>query len=436
MRRAAKIAAVVAALLLAIAPSASAQDAVTTRQAAELAAELDAVRDSISVSERRATELTEEIEAMGTDRAQLNAELIAAARRVGLAEIEVDAVEERLLGLRAEESRIAARLDDEDRGIAGLVASMQRIGLSPPPAMVVDPADALSSARAAILLAAVLPQLRARAQLVLTDLEALRQVRTAAEAEEAVLRENLNTLSEERLRIATMIEARKRGVLRATEALAAEQERAEALAAEAASLDQLVEAMEREIETVTQAAEAARAAAENAVEPAAAGDDAIRLAFADADRSEPAVPFPSARGYLRVPVNGVRVLDFGASDGFGGTAQGVSIVTRAEAQVVSPADGWVVYRGPYLNYGQIVILNAGNGFNILLAGLDSVAVELGQFVLMGEPVGQMGARTIAQTVATGAGMSRPTLYIELRNDGTPIDPAEWWASEPPAVLEG
>ncbi|MEX0628101.1 MAG: peptidoglycan DD-metalloendopeptidase family protein [Cucumibacter sp.] len=112
------------------------------------------------------------------------------------------------------------------------------------------------------------------------------------------------------------------------------------------------------------------------------------------------------------------------------------MVTRAEAQVVAPADGWVVYKGPYLNYGQIVILNAGLGYNIVLAGLDSTAVELGQFVLMGEPLGQMGTRTTGQTVATSAGMSRPTLYIEIRSDGAPIDPSEWWAPAPPETLEG
>ena len=378
-----------------------AQSALATREAADIEAELDRVRDSITVSRQRAAELAAEIDAMGNDRARLNAELIAAAQRVKLAEIEVGDIEERLFSLRAEEAVITARLDDEDRGIAGLIAALQRIGRNPPPALIVNPADALGSARAAVLLSAVLPQLRQKADQVLTDLRALEQVKQAAQGEEAELRANLSTLGEERLRIATLIEARKRGVVRAGEALQAEQARAEELAARASSLDQLISAMEAQIEAVSDAAAAARAADETAISPPpGAGDDPIRLAFANAERREPAVPFQAARGHLVLPVSGVRVLDFGAADGFGGTSQGVSIVTRAEAQVVAPADGWVVYRGPFLNYGQIVILNAGLGYNILLAGLDSSAVELGQFVLMGEPLGQMGARTIGQTVAT------------------------------------
>ena len=87
-----------------------------------------------------------------------------------------------------------------------------------------------------------------------------------------------------------------------------------------------------------------------------------------------------------------------------------------------------MYKGPYLNYGQIIILNTGEDYTVLLAGLEAVTVNLGQFVLMGEPVGVMGSRTIGRTVATSAGNSRPTLYIELRKNNQPIDPTGWWAS--------
>ncbi len=412
-----------------------AQDGVQTPGAEDLAAELEAVRQSITVSEERAEELTRQIEAMGDDRAQLNAELIAAAQRVKLTEIEVDDAEERLVGLRTEEARIRSRLESENRGITSLVASLQRIGRSPPPALIVDPGDALGSARSAMLISAVLPQLRERAAQVRTDLDAFNEVKQAALDQEALLRVNLSTLTEERLRIATLIEARKRGAERATEALEAEQQRAEELAARAQSLGQLIEVMETEVDSVSAAAEAARAADADAAD-APTLPDPIRTAFADVGRTEPAIPFPRASGYLTLPTSGVRVLDFGAADGFGGTSQGISIVTRAEAQVVAPADGWVVYAGPYLNYGQILIFNVGGGYNVVLAGLEATSVQLGQFVLMGEPVGQMGTKTIGQTVATGAGMSRPTLYIEFRDNGSPVDPARWWASAPTETLKG
>ena len=94
---------------------------------------------------------------------------------------------------------------------------------------------------------------------------------------------------------------------------------------------------------------------------------------------------------LPLPVNGVRIREFGASDSLGGTEKGLSIATRAGAQVTAPCDGWVVYAGPFRNYGQLLILNAGGGYHVLLAGMDRISVDLGQFVLTGEPVAVMGS---------------------------------------------
>jgi septal ring factor EnvC (AmiA/AmiB activator) len=141
----------------------------------------------------------------------------------------------------------------------------------------------------------------------------------------------------------------------------------------------------------------------------------------------PAVAFASLRGRVPVPVNGVKLKVFGDSDGTGGTEKGVSIASRAGAQVTAPADGWVVYAGPFRSYGQLLILNVGGGYHVLLAGMDRISVDLGQFVLTGEPVAVMGnGSQVAAILATGS--SQPVLYVELRKDGTPVDPGPWWAS--------
>ena len=147
----------------------------------------------------------------------------------------------------------------------------------------------------------------------------------------------------------------------------------------------------------------------------------------DPGRLAPAVAFASLRGQVPIPVNGVKLKDFGAPDGVGGAEKGVSIATRAGAQVTAPADGWVVYAGPFRSYGQLLILNAGGGYHILLAGMDRISVDLGQFVLTGEPVAVMGNGShIAAILATGS--SQPVLYVEFRKDGTPVDPGPWWAA--------
>jgi septal ring factor EnvC (AmiA/AmiB activator) len=127
-----------------------------------------------------------------------------------------------------------------------------------------------------------------------------------------------------------------------------------------------------------------------------------------------------------LPVNGVKTKGFGAPDGLGGTEKGITIATRPGAQVTAPCDGWVVYAAPYRSYGQLLILNAGGGYHVLVAGMDRISVDVGQFVLTGEPVAVMGSGApIASVAAVGAGP--PGLYVEFRKDGVPIDPTPWWA---------
>ncbi len=152
--------------------------------------------------------------------------------------------------------------------------------------------------------------------------------------------------------------------------------------------------------------------------------------------------FASARGRLPFPVNGTRIREFGVPDGLGGTEKGISIATRAAAQVTAPCDGWVVYAGPFRNYGQVLILNAGGGYHVVLAGMDRISVNVGQFVLTGEPVAVMSGGApgngsqAAATRTTASSSDKPVLYVEFRKDGTPIDPSPWWAASKGEKVRG
>lgn len=396
---------------------------------------LEAIENSIGISQERAEALRQEIERMQGDRAQQNAALIAAAQRVKLAEIEIGAMEARLGDLIAAELEVRGRLDSADRNVSSVLAALERISRNPPPALIVNPSDALGSARSAILISAILPQLRAEADAVMADLKRLADIKAAALEEEANLRANLTILEEEQLRIGTLIAARRQGEEAMTAELAAEEAAASRLAAEAGSLRQLIEQLSRRASALATAASATAAAEAGAALPTLDAET-IRVALANTDRQAPAVPFTAMRGYMTLPASGVPVIEYGAGDGFGGISSGLSVVTRPEAQVVAPADGWVLYAGNYLNYGQIVILNTGQDYTVLLAGLAQVSVKVGQFVLMGEPVGTMGSRTIGRTVTTSAGVSRPTLYIELRRNSAPVDPSGWWARSETTIESG
>jgi murein hydrolase activator len=395
--------------------------------AADEQRQLQDIESSITLTNERVEQLKQEITDMQGDRAQQNAALIAAAQRVKTAETDVIAIEDRLGELIVQELEVRGRLDGSNATISNVLAALERISRNPPPALIVDPSDALGSARSAILISAILPELQDKANGVMADLKHLTDIKAAALAEEDHLKANLEILEEEQLRIATLIAAKKQGETMVTAELAAEQKEAEELAAKASSLKQLIGDLTKQAGAVQQAAQATAAANAGADAPSLE-PETIRLALANPSRQEPAVPFAQAKGWLTMPSSGVRVIEYGAGDGFGGISQGLSLVTRAEATVVAPADGWVLYRGDYLNYGQIVIINTGQDYTVLLAGLASVTVEIGQFVLMGEPVGTMGSRTIGRTVTTSAGVTRPTLYIEMRKNNEPVDPTGWWAT--------
>jgi septal ring factor EnvC (AmiA/AmiB activator) len=396
------------------------------REVTDSATTLAELEASLSLSTERAAALKAEIEAMKGDRDKQNAALIAATERVKRAEADVAVVEQKIGDLIVQELDTRGRLDGADASISNVLAALERISRNPPPALIVDPSDALGSARSAILISAILPQLQAKADEVMADLNHLNKIKLDAQAEEANLKANFDVLEEEQLRIATLIAARKANEETATAALAAEEQEAALMAERAAQLKQTITDLGKQADAVATAAAATQSA--NSGNAPRLDRETVMMALANPERTEPAVPFASARGFLNMPVAGVNIINYGDGDGFGGISKGLSIVTRAQAPVAAPADGWVLYAGDYLNYGQIVILDVGQDHTILLAGLAAVNTKVGQFVRMGETLGTMGSRTIGRTVASSAGASRQTLYIEMRNKNTPIDPTGWWAA--------
>ena len=116
------------------------------------------------------------------------------------------------------------------------------------------------------------------------------------------------------------------------------------------------------------------------------------------------------RGHMRLPVNGTRVREFGGSDGVRRHPKGAFRSPPAPApQITAPCDGWVVYAGPFRSYGQLLILNAGGGYHVLLAGMERISVDLGQFVLTGEPVAVMGNGSQASAAVADRAQATGTL---------------------------
>ena len=393
--------------------------------------ELDAARQQQRKATAVQSKLKQELDAIGEDRRKLNLALIETATRLRAAESRISETETRLKPLDDTERSIRQSLNGRRAVIAEILAALQRMGRHPPPALMVRPEDALQSVRTAMLLGAVLPDMRIKAEALAADLGDLVRIRRDIADERDRLQRDITTLTEERQRVAVLSGQRQLKQTETQRALDAERQKAVTLSRQVDNLKDLIGKMEQGLDSATRAARQANRAAQDR-----APDDRTDLAaLKDPGRLAPAVAFASNRGHLPLPVNGVRIREYGQPDGVGGTEKGLTMTTRAGAQVTSPCDGWVIYSGPFRNYGQVLILNAGGGYHVVLAGMERISVDVGQFVLTGEPVAVMGGGSqVAPTLASGS--SQPVLYVEFRKDGTPVDPGPWWATSEGEKVRG
>jgi septal ring factor EnvC (AmiA/AmiB activator) len=406
----------------------------TAEEKARREKDLKVLEEAMAANAELRRKLESEIEGIKTDRAKLNAALIDTAGRVRGAEDRIRGLEQRLQTLAASEAAIRRSLDGRRGVIVEVFAALQRMGRRPPPAVLVRPEDMLEAVRASITLGAVLPELRAEAETLASDLGELVRLKEAIVTDRATLNTELVALNGEQERLNALMKARQGRIVEVERNAGVERDKAAELARQAGTLKELIERMEREIAGAQRANEEARRAAE--AQEREAKERFAQAAFRDPARLSPKIPFAEARGLLPRPVSGEVAQEFGAADGYGGTTRGISVTTRPKAAVVSPSDGWVAFAGPFRSYGRLLIINAGGGYYILLAGMDQINVDVGQFVLAGEPVATMGDAPLVASMGNAMEKTNPVLYVEFRKDGGSIDPSPWWAKSQSEKVRG
>ena len=404
-----------------IPPPAAAAD----QQRSEREIELQGVEDTIRASDAQRRGIESEIESIRADRARLAAALIKTTAKVQNTERGVAAANDRLASLNAKADALAGSLESRRAMITEVLAALQRMGANPPPAILVKPQDMAEAVRAATLLGSAIPALKSEAEALGRDVDALAKTRESIAHERDALAGAGASLASEKARLSALIDARQSSLASARDALGSQQQRAADLARQATSLKDLIARLDAEDAARKAAANAARAADVTEARRIAAEAEVAR--GADSARLKPEIAFNDAKGRLPLPAAGVILKTFGSPDGLGGLERGILMATLAGATVSAPADGSVLFSGAYRSYGQLLIINAGSGYYILLAGMDRISVLPGEFVLAGEPVGAMGDGSVRMAAAAAVGAAEPVLYIELRKDGTAIDPGPWWA---------
>ncbi|AZO65637.1 MULTISPECIES: murein hydrolase activator EnvC family protein [unclassified Mesorhizobium] len=400
-------------------------------------AEYERVSKEITLSSERLAKLAADMATVKKDHASITAALIQSAMTEQKLGQDIEDIGAKLEGLKGEEQKIRASLAARRDVLAEVLAALQRMGLNPPPAILVKPEDALSSVRSAILLGAVVPELRQQTEILVADLKEQSRVTASIEAERARLTAAVGEQTAEKKRLGMLLEAKQKLEAETQTALAEEKQRSAALAAKAGSLKELIASLEadkaRKAANAAKAAEQKTADADKAptqegpAQTAPAQTELAALPVPEANRLTAAAPFSALQGQIALPVTGKIKRRFGASDGNGAVMLGDMVATQSGAIVTAPADGNVLYAGPFRSYGQLLILNAGDGYHVVLAGMSRISVASGQSVLAGEPVGAMGEARVASTSASKNGNATPELYVEFRKDGKPVDPTPWWA---------
>jgi murein hydrolase activator len=363
----------------------------------------------------RAEAVGQQAEALADEIALMQRQLVDLGQRVGASENAALIAEAELDRLAGEEAELLGRLTADRETLINILAAIQRIESQTPPAVLAAPGDAAEAARAASLMSEVAPALRERADQIANQLTQLREVRASIESEQTSLGTAERALSAQRLELEVLIAERRALEARRRNEAVTLLEASSSAGQRARSIRSLIGELSRMAE-VMPTLNPRRTPPDTAIPAPRVRPPRDLVAARVPTAPLETLRFADARGRLRPPATGAVVRGYGDLAEDGTASEGIFIRTRPRAQVVSPFDGRVEFAGPFNTYGGLLILNVGDGYYVVLAGMSVTYASVGQSVLAGEPVGAMSETE----------QPAPDLYLELRRNDDAIDPGPWF----------
>jgi len=364
---------------------------------------LHAVEEALKKHRQQQKALQSKAKLLGRDLKSMRKSLIGTAASVQRYEDMVSDFEVRLRALAAEQRAKTRALDQRRGELANTLGTIARLSRHPPEALIISPGAPVDVIRGSMVLSAVVPELKARAAILASELAALNHLRIEIGQKRARLAAANQGLSKERTALDRLLKRTARQRQLTLKSSAREKRRLRRLANQAKDLKALIAKLE--------------------------ADERKRTGIKVSAPPPGATPFSAEMGRLPLPARGPIVIRFGQQLDTGLKSKGIKVATRANATVVAPHDGRVVFAGSFRSYGRLLIIAHGEGYHTLIAGMAQIDGEVGQWLLAGEPVGQMGNRRgVAKgtaKVADNGGL--PQLYLELRRQGEPINPLTWLA---------
>ena len=351
--------------------------------------DIDALTKKEQAAREKTKSLESEREKVRKDVSALKKTLAKTAQQAQNIETGLTSLELETAGLTARVDDLSAQIQDDRAQTMELIAALQRLEATPPPPLALTPRNAKRAADAGLLIASLSEQLKSRADALTLNLKAL-------EITQAQLELKKNDLSTQRAKLKSELNQVNAGLSTKSklEAKLADEKKAAAteadrLAAESKTLIELIAKLEREAAAIVPRKKPGAKPAKKLVLP------------------KGTKRFAEAKGGMLQPVSGRLLKRYGRGE------KGITYAGRSAGQVIAPYAGRIEFSGPFKNYENVIILNVGDGYFVLLTGLNELFVDAGDTIQRGEPVGKLPSQTGAE------------LYIELRKNGSPVDPKPW-----------
>jgi septal ring factor EnvC (AmiA/AmiB activator) len=362
--------------------------------------DLEHTRQELADSKKRSEQLEQDNKKLEGELASIQRQLVESAAAIQKGEAELSSLEEKIRIL-AEQVKIKNEaLAVRKNNLAALIQAALRLSRTPPEAVVLMPGDSAQTMKAARALSMATAGIKEEAAGIKLQVEELTHLQQKVTTRRAELMEKQELLAKDRQALKTTLTERRK----LQENLGREQqEEAQKLSRLAKKADDLQDLMD-----TLRAGEKI---------PYRGREIVLDMPSGKASGTKGKLrSFARAQGKIRPPLAGRVVQSFGSLQGKNTTSKGAVISAREGAQVTAPYDGEVVFTGPFMGYGKMIIIRHSDDFHTLLAGLAKIDTRPGEFLLEGEPIGAMGDRESANR-----------LYLELRKDNQPVDPAPWIA---------
>ena len=374
-------------------------------QAAPSQADLKKIERQIAIEEQNSRENQKKSAEIKSEIKQVQRQMVVSARNIQQHEDMLSGLEKQLADLNVKTADLEAKLGLKDAQMVQVVTGLQTLALRPKELVLLTPKNPIDMVRSHALMYASVPVIGMESEQLKKDLQRLNQLKSETIQKTEQIKQTTQRLTEQTEQMDRLV--KQKSLLQAQYDAQYDQARkkAQQLASQAKDLKELLEQLE--LERQRQQAER------------------LKQAYLTSPRHRPSAGAPSfvssavsgsferSYGSLLYPVRGQIIAKFGDTLPNGTPSKGLMIQTRERAQVIAPFDGTVLFAGPFKGYGQLLILDHNNGYFSLLAGMQDIHVSMGQELLAGEPVGLMKP-------------VRSNLYIEIRKDGTAIDPKPWF----------